>query len=95
MLFQVRILAEFLQEATVDHDLADTIPDHIAVILHGAAQGLDLARIVGGEDGVCGLFGFGLGIGAVVAYDRLVAKKQETIYTITGYAQKKGDNDLD
>ena len=41
-----------------------------------------------------GGIGFALGIGAVIAYDRLVAKKEETIYTITGYAQKKGDNDL-
>ena len=38
--------------------------------------------------------GFGLGIAAVVAYDRLVAKKERIQYTITGYAQKKGDNDL-
>ena len=38
--------------------------------------------------------GFLLGIGAVIAYDRLVAKKEQIQYTITGYAQKKGDNDL-
>ena len=38
--------------------------------------------------------GFLLGIAAVVAYDRLVAKKEQIQYTITGYAQKKGDNDL-
>ena len=38
--------------------------------------------------------GFLLGIGTVVAYDRLVAKKEQIQYTITGYAQKKGDNDL-
>ena len=30
--------------------------------------------------------GFLLGIAAVVAYDRLAAKKQETVYTITGFA---------
>lgn len=41
-----------------------------------------------------GGIGFVLGIVAVVLYDRVAAKKEETIYTITGYAQKKGDNDL-
>ena len=45
--------------------------------------------------------GFALGVALVVAYDRAVAKKEETIYTITGYAgaallesMKKGDNQL-
>ncbi len=38
--------------------------------------------------------GFLLGIALVVVYDRLVAKKEQIQYTITGYAQKKGDNDL-
>lgn len=41
-----------------------------------------------------GCLGFLLGIAAVIVYDRKVAKKEETVYTITGYAQKKGDNDL-
>ena len=41
-----------------------------------------------------GCLGFVLGFGAVVIYDRKVAKKEETVYTITGYAQKKGDNNL-
>lgn len=36
-----------------------------------------------------GCVGFLLGIGAVVAYDRLVARKEETVYTITGYAREK------
>lgn len=41
------------------------------------------------------------GIIGAVAYDRLVARKQKTVYTITGYADfspkswEKGDNDLD
>ena len=38
--------------------------------------------------------GFLLGIAAVVVYDRLVAKKEQIQYTITGYARRKGDNDL-
>ena len=41
-----------------------------------------------------GCLGFVIGIVAVIVYDRKVAKKEETVYTITGYAQKKGDNNL-
>ena len=41
-----------------------------------------------------GCAGFLLGIGAVIVYDRLVANKEQIQYTITGYARKKGDNDL-
>ena len=41
-----------------------------------------------------GCWGFVIGIVAVIVYDRKVAKKEETVYTITGYAQKKGDNNL-
>ncbi len=33
---------------------------------------------------------FGLGIGIAIAYDRLVAKKQKTVYTITGYGTVRG-----
>ena len=36
-----------------------------------------------------GGLGFALGIALVVVYDRRQAKKKETVYTITGYAQKK------
>ena len=46
--------------------------------------------------------GFLMGIALAVAYDRLVVKKRDTVYTITGYAGgktgrsvTKGDNDLD
>jgi len=41
-----------------------------------------------------GCLGFVIGIVAVIVYDRKVAKKEETVYTITGFAQKKGDNNL-
>ena len=41
-----------------------------------------------------GGLGFFLGVGGIVAYDRRMAKSADTVYTITGYAQKKGDNDL-
>lgn len=48
-----------------------------------------------------GCAAFLAGIGMAVVYDRLVARKQKTVYTITGYANlspkswEKGDNDLD
>lgn len=49
-----------------------------------------------------GCLAFVLGIALAALYDRKVAKKQETVYTITGYpagnvleAHTKGDNDLD
>ena len=38
-----------------------------------------LGALVGG-------LAFALGIALAVAYDRLVAKKRKTVYTITGYA---------
>ena len=52
--------------------------------------------------GLCGGAGFLAGIAFAVAYDRLVVKKRNTVYTITGYADRKGtasvikgDNNLD
>ena len=51
---------------------------------------------------LAGCLGFAAGIGIAVAYDRLVAKKQKTVYTITGYPHgfgeavwEKGENDID
>ena len=51
---------------------------------------------------LCGGAGFLMGIALAVLYDRLVVKKRNIVYTITGYAEKnaavsvtKGDNDLD
>ena len=51
--------------------------------------------------GLGGCFSFVLGIALVIVYDRRVAAKAKTAYTITGFAGKhpgsvkKGDNDLD
>ena len=38
--------------------------------------------------GLAGALAFGLSIGLVIAYDRLVMKKKNTVYTITGFAPK-------
>lgn len=45
--------------------------------------------------GLVGFAGLVLGILAAVLYDRLVVKKKNTVYTITGFAHTKGDHDLD
>ena len=51
---------------------------------------------------LAGGIAFALGIGLAALYDRKVAGKQKTVYTITGYPaarvlepQTKGDNDVD
>ena len=38
--------------------------------------------------GLLGALAFALSIGIVITYDRLVMKKKNTVYTITGYAPK-------
>ena len=74
---------------------SDTAP-----VLRGAAvlYALPLALFLVGYlltmSGWGGCAGFLLGIALVVVYDRLVAKKEQIQYTITGCARKKGDNDL-
>ncbi len=40
-----------------------------------------------GKGALTGCLAFVLGILAAVAYDRFVARKQKTVYTITGYAE--------
>jgi sigma-E factor negative regulatory protein RseC len=47
-----------------------------------------------------GLAGFLLGLGCVIGYDRLVVRKQKSVYIIFGYADpsvavRKGDNEVD
>lgn len=52
-----------------------------------------------GKGGLAGVLGFAAGVLLAVVYDRKVARKEKTVYTITGYAGdslleslKKGDN---
>lgn len=52
------------------------------------------------KGGVTGCIAFAVGIALAVAYDRLVAAKQKTVYTITEFAQpadvwKEGEKDID
>jgi sigma-E factor negative regulatory protein RseC len=61
-----------------------------AVVLYILPLALFFAGYIGGSylglSGWLGGLGFLLGIAAVIAYDRLAARKQEMIYTITGFA---------
>ena len=47
-----------------------------------------LGSILWQRGGLCGLAAFALGIAGAVVYDRLVMKKKNTVYTITGYGNQ-------
>ena len=63
--------------------------------------GYALGAVVWGMGALAGGLAFVLSIALVIAYDRLVAAKNQTVYTITGFAgktlesKKKGNHDLD
>ena len=63
--------------------------------------GYALGAVAWGGGGLVGGLAFVLGIVLVVAYDRRVAARNKTVYTITGFAgktlesKKKGNHDLD
>jgi len=60
-----------------------------------------IAEIACGKGAFGGLAAFALGIVLAAIYDRFVAEKKKTVYTITGFGYmpqagyEKGDNDLD
>ena len=63
--------------------------------------GYALGAALGISGGLCGGLAFVLSVVLIVMYDRHLAKKDNTIYTITDFAgdsvlksMKKGDNDL-
>ena len=69
----------------------------LALFFGGYAAGAAL----GISGSLCGCLAFVLSVALIVAYDRYLAKKDNTIYTITDFAgdsllksMKKGDNDL-
>ena len=71
----------------------------LPLVLFFAGYGLGAALGISG--GLSGGLAFALSILLIVVYDRRMQKKDNTIYTITGYGeakasqvQKKGDNDL-
>ena len=81
--------------ADVETVKSDTAPVlRVAAVLYVLPLVLFLVGYLVTMSGGGGCAGFLLGIGAVIVNDRLVAKKEQIQYTITGYARKKGDNDL-
>lgn len=56
----------------------------VALFLAGYLAGV----LLGISGAAAGILGFALGLFLVVCYDRRVARKRETVYTITGYAEK-------
>ena len=63
--------------------------------------GYAVGEVLGVSGGLAGALAFCLSIALIVVYDRRMAKKDNTIYTITDFAgdsllrsMKKGDNDL-
>ena len=63
--------------------------------------GYALGAAMGVSGGLCGCVAFVLSVALIVAYDRHLAKKDNTIYTITDFAgdallksMRKGDHDL-
>lgn len=60
-----------------------------------------LGQVAWEQGALTGGIGFVAGIALAAAYDRCVASKKKTVYTITGFAHRvpesfeKGDNDLD
>ncbi len=64
--------------------------------------GYYLGHVLWQQGALVACLGFVLGIAAAVVYDRKVAGKENTVYTITGFAEdvlleslKKGDNTID
>ena len=53
--------------------------------------GYYIGDVLWGLGGLAGGFAFALGIGLAVVYDRKIARKKNTIYTITGYVAKAPD----
>ncbi len=48
-----------------------------------------------GQGPLLGCLGFLLGIVIAAVYDRKIAAKKKTVYTMTGFARKKGEHHID
>ena len=60
----------------------------IPMVLFFAGFGLGMA--LDRSAGLLGALGFGLGVACAVWFDRRTAKRNDTVYTITGYAPGQG-----
>ena len=78
---------------TLTSDTASVMKAVVAVYLLPLVlffAGYGLGTVWGWMPGLVGGIGFGLGAAFAVWYDRHTAKKNDTVYTITGYAPGQG-----
>ena len=78
---------------TLTSDTASIMKAVVAVYLVPMVlffAGYALGAALGISGGLVGALGFCLGIAFAVWFDRYTAKKEETVYTITGYAPGQG-----
>ena len=87
------IRAEVGDFVTLTSDTASVMKAVFAVylvplVLFFTGFGIGMAK--GWSPGLLGALGFGLGVAFAVWVDRRTAKKNDTVYTITGYAPGQG-----
>ena len=78
---------------TLTSDTASVMKAVVAVYLLPLVLyfgGYALGAAIGWMPGLMGGIGFGLGVAFAVWFDRHTAKKNDTVYTITGYAPGQG-----
>ena len=78
---------------TLTSDTASVMKAVVAVYLLPLVLffgGYALGAAIGWMPGLMGGIGFGLGVAFAVWFDRYTAKKNDTVYTITGYAPGQG-----
>ena len=78
---------------TLKSDTASIMKAVVAVYLVPMVlffAGYALGAAIGWSGGLVGALGFALGLAFAVWFDRHTAKKNDTVYTITGYAPGQG-----
>ena len=87
------IKAQVGEFVTLSSDTATVMKAVVAVYLVPLVlffAGYALGYKLGVSGGLVGAIGFALGIAFAIWFDRYTAKKNDTVYTITGYAPGQG-----
>ena len=87
------IKAQVGEFVTLSSDTATVMKAVVAVYLIPLVlffAGYALGYKLGVSGGLVGAIGFALGIAFAIWFDRYTAKKNDTVYTITGYAPGQG-----
>ena len=87
------IKAQVGEFVTLSSDTATVMKAVVAVYLIPLVlffAGYALGYSLGISGGLVGAIGFALGIAFAIWFDRYTAKKNDTVYTITGYAPGQG-----